>query len=59
MIFVQNSNSPLTLEEQKLKLLIIITECEVEVDRIERRIIKEGNLSHYNESFLASIRERY
>jgi len=42
MIFIRNSNnSQLSLEEQKLKLLCIITECELEVTNINGRINKK------------------
>ena len=41
MIFIRNRNSELSLEEQKLKLLCIITECELEVSIINGKIDKK------------------
>lgn len=42
MMFLRNSNSQLTLEEQKLKLLIIITDCEKELERVNQQIQKNN-----------------
>ncbi|GAH16867.1 unnamed protein product [marine sediment metagenome] len=47
-MFVKNSNSQLTLEEQRLKYLILITESEVEVERLDRKIQK-NNLTKQQE----------
>ena len=49
MIFIRNSNhSKLSLEEQKLKLLCIITECEIEVGLINSRIDKQNRRERKN-----------
>ena len=41
MIFVRNTTSNLSLEEQKLKLMIMMTECEREIDHINFLLKKE------------------
>ena len=40
-MFIRNSNSDLSLEEQKLKLFCIITECEIRVARLNGEINKK------------------
>lgn len=42
MLFIRNGNSQLGLEEQKLELLCIITECELRVTHINGEINKKG-----------------